>query len=80
MSCARCATPAKCDAWIDPALLAKSRMTPEEEDTVRRGCCPRCMERTLGEPVEAGGIRCRQCTRCGSIYVGGVSLDAEKPK
>lgn len=59
-------------AFIDPALLAKAVMAPEEENTVRRGCCPKCMERTLGEPVEGGGIRYRQCTRCASIYAVGV--------
>lgn len=67
-------TPEKAEGGreADPALLAKAVMTPEEENTVRRGCCPKCMERTLGEPVEGGGIRYRQCTRCASIYAVGV--------
>lgn len=58
---------------FDPALIAKATMTREEEDTVRRGCCPRCMERSLGDPTEGGGIQFRQCNRCTTVYAIGVN-------
>jgi hypothetical protein len=66
-------------AFFDPALIAKAVMTPEEEDTVRRGCCPKCMERSLGEPTEGGGVQFRQCRRCTSIYAIGVA-PCDKPQ
>lgn len=65
------AAPAR-GAFIDPALLAKAVMTPEQEDTVRRGCCPKCMERTLGEATEGGGVAFRQCSPCTTVYALGV--------
>jgi hypothetical protein len=57
-------------AFFDPELLAKSVMTPEQDDTVRRGCCPKCMTRTLSEPTEGGGVAFRQCSGCGTLYAG----------
>jgi hypothetical protein len=59
-------------AFFDPALIAKAVMTLEEEATVRRGCCPKCMERTLGKPTEGGGVAFRKCSCCQSIYALGV--------
>lgn len=66
-------------AFFTPDMLAKAVMTQEQEDTVRRGCCPKCMERTLGEPTVGGGMAFRQCSRCQSVYTLGVPPTEHQP-
>lgn len=69
---ARGVTEAQSDAFLERALLDRAVMTPEQEATVRRGCCPKCMTSSLGTPIGGGGVQFKQCLRCHSIYALGV--------